>query len=105
MVNDEDIDASSSIAQFIAAATVGIVPAGDDGCTTNVGEVLEGTLGGVALGEESVASVGAGDYGERSAGIIVANVVGDGDGCCADGKGEESSESWELHFEFVWLRW
>lgn len=103
MINRKHIDASSCIAQLITASTAGTVPSADSGCTTNVGEVWQGSLGAETLSDESVASVGTGDNVQGAGCIIVSGVVGDGDGEGTGGHGEEGGDGWELHFDCCWF--
>lgn len=105
MINSQNIDTTTGIRQLITASAVGIVPSGDCGGSSDVGEVLEGALSAVALGEETVGSVRTGYHGEGAGGIIVAGVVGYGDGEGAGGHGEEGGDAWELHFDWCLVGW
>lgn len=55
------------------------VPASDAFVSANTRERGEGALGLESLCEETVGAVGAGDCGQRTAGIVVAGVVGNFD--------------------------
>lgn len=100
MVNCQDVDRVAIVGEGVALSTVDIIPAGDGGGSSDVRETWERALGGVALGEKTVGSVTARDDGKGAGGIIVASVVGNGDG--RHNANESEDDGWELHNDF-WL--
>ena len=73
---------------LIAFSTVGAIPALHGGCTSDQRESGEGFEVRVALGDEAIDAIGAGDGGEGGGALVVLRVVGDGGGlgwgwgCC-----------------------
>ena len=73
--------------QLVTFSAVRAVPGFDGGRASDEGEIWEGSKVRVALGDEAVGAVGAGDGCEGGGALIVSLVVGDGDGlgCCCLG--------------------
>lgn len=99
MVDGEHVDGLAVVRQAVAGAALGGVPAGDALVATEVGR-LDGALGLPAvLGDEAVGAVGAGNGRHGAACVIVAGVVGDGDGRSERAEAESggSGDGGELH--------
>lgn len=99
VVDRQDVDANAVVRQRVAGAAIRIVPAGDGGRAADEREGGQAGLRAVALGNQAVSAVAAGDGREGAGTVVVACVVGDGD--CGGGgeEGEDGGEDWELHFE------
>lgn len=80
MVNRQHADAfrlsfGVGISQIPTCSTTGRVPTGDCGCTADVGKFRQGIECGVALGEEAVGAVRAGNVGEGRGPCVISFVV------------------------------
>ena len=109
VVDGKDVDGLALVGDAVAGAALGGVPAGDALVATEVGG-LDVALGLPAvLGDEAVGAVRAGDGGEGAAGVVVAGIVGDGDGRGEGGEaeGKGGSDGGELHGDGLgcWVVW
>lgn len=111
-IDRRNVDCVLVILQLVAFSAVRAVPARDCRGATDASEAGDAAEGR-PLGHEAIDAVGAGDVVHRAAAIVVARVVGDGDGNRSSGfglwgrdresggekEGEERDGCSELHLE------